>query len=251
MPAIAISTPVGIVQTPLGPRLPMITMDWVRSRLDLACPMGHDSIEIRVAGLPIAEARNAVVARARELKIKYLFFLDWDVLCPPSTLDRLVYLADNYPDFDIFSGLYCARKQPITPLIWTEWDNGVSWDWTVGDLLNCVGVPTGCMLIRMSLFDRLDGEDIPWFKTHCDVVERKDGPPVSKLITDDLWFCKRAVEEANAKIMLDTALQCGHIDNETGVVYTLPHDCLPWRRWREKQAKKNSNGEARKELANA
>jgi hypothetical protein len=56
-------------------------------------------------------------------------------------------------------------------------------------------------------------------------------------MTDDLWFCKRAMEEADSKILVDTGILCGHIDNETGVVYTLPDDCLPMKRYNAKLEK--------------
>lgn len=215
-PSIAISTPVPTVPGMTGPRTPMLTWDWVQSRLQLIMPTGHDFVEIRIVGKKIAEAREDVAEKAVELGVKYLFFLDWDVLPPPETLDRLVYLADNNPTYDVFSGLYCTKAHPAAPLIFREWGQGVDYNWTVGDLLDCVGVPAGCMLIRVGSLARVDR---PWFHT--------DGG------TEDLWFCKR-VAAAGGKIMLDTAVQCGHIDNMTGIIYTLAHDTLPWKRWKEK-----------------
>lgn len=233
---LAVCTPFGLYDSPAGgKRLPCVSVDWHRARMNMVVPMGHNLAEIRADGYETGEARNLAVKKAKEAGIRYLFFLDWDVLIPPMTLVRLVYLLENNPDFDVAAGLYCIKHDPAEPMVWREWGNGVSWDWTWGDVLtDVVGTGTGCMLIRMSLFDRIDGEKIPWFKTVRDYVE--DGDNVyQRSMTDDLWFTKRAVDEVGAKIMLDTGILCGHMDNETGVVYTLPDDCLPMRRYRQKK----------------
>ncbi len=186
---------------------------------------------VRCDGWEIGEARCKVVAEAKERRVKYLFFLDWDVLIPPTTLVRLVYLAENNPEFDVFSGIYCLKQDPPEVLVWRgEWGNGISWNWTLNDVLtDVVGVGTGCMLIRMSVFDKLD-PSIPYFKTSIEHNENPDGSFTRKEMTDDIWFCKRVIEEAKSRIMVDTGILCGHIDNATGVVYTLPDDCLPIRR---------------------
>jgi hypothetical protein len=202
----------------------------------MAVPCGYNMAEIRCDGWEIGEARNKVVREALEKRIKYLFFLDWDVLVPPMTLVRLVYLADNNPEYDIISGIYCLKQDPAEVLLWRKWGEGMDWDWTWGDkITDAIGVGAGCLLLRMSLFENLDGDSKPWFKTNIEHNENTDGTFTRHEMTDDLWFCKRAMEEADSKILVDTGILCGHIDNETGVVYTLPDDCLPMKRYNAKR----------------
>lgn len=235
-PKIAISTPFAIYPSPAGgKRLPCVSVEWHRARQQLVIPCGYNFAEIYCDGWETGVARERVAKEAIERGVKYLFFLDWDVLPPGMTLARLVYLADNNPDFDIFAGIYCMKRDPAEVMVWKEWGNGLYWDFRLGDVLtDVVGVGTGCMLIRLSLFERLSN-DKPWFKTVNEIVENPDGSPVQQIITDDLYFCKRAVEEANARILVDTGILCGHINVETGQVYTLPEDSLPMRRYRKKQ----------------
>ena len=225
MQSISISTPVPLVKNDEGKwRFPRITWEFHEARLDLQIPIGRTVQALKCVGVPIDVARNNVVKKALELDNQYLFFLDWDVIVPAVALTRLIYLADNYPEYDVFSGLYCTKSNPPHPLIWKSLtQEGIDYDWTVGELLEPMGVPAGCMLLRMSLFKNLPyTEETPWFKT------------IENLCTEDLYFCKRLHEETKSRILLDTGIQCGHIDWETGTMYCLPSDALPWRRWKEK-----------------
>ena len=239
----AISTPLCAVKTPAGYRLPLITTEWRRARDQLMLPGGKDTVELFCDYLPdsdresggmtgIDQACNAVIERARELGITYLFFLDYDVLVAPLAMTQLIYRAENNPDFDVFSGCYVTRQSPPTSLLWRKIEDGPTWDWTMGDVVECEGVPAGCMLIRMSVFDALEDAK-PWFEFEGK-LDCPNGNWRGKFLSPDLSFCLK-VTRAGRKIMMDTGIQCGHIDNETGVIYQLPQDSLPARRFRETQ----------------
>jgi len=157
---LAISTPFGLYDSHAGgKRLPNVSVEWHRARMAMHVPCGYNMAEIRCDGWEIGEARNRVVQEALDKNIKYLFFLDWDVLIPPMTLVRLVYLADNNPEYDIVSGIYCMKQDPAEVLLWRSWGAGVDWDWTWGDTItDAIGIGAGVMLLRMSMFESLDGE---------------------------------------------------------------------------------------------
>ena len=168
--------------------------------------------------------------------MKYLFFLDYDTIPPADALSRLVYWLENHPEYDIAAGLYCTKSSPPWPLLWREWGNGVSWDFTLGEVLleNVVGVPMGCTVVRVSLFNRLPhSQENPWFKTIAGTKLLGDGAMVPESGTEDLWFCQRVEKELHGKILMDTGIVCEHIDNKTGLRYGLPEDCLPKRRAKE------------------
>ncbi len=231
---VAICTPVPAIEGPAGKHLSPIATEFHRARQQLIAPFGFNLRELYEDGKEVGEARCSAVAHARELGCEFLFFLDYDVLVPQKALHRLVVDAQNNPDIDVFSGVYCVKMEPPVPLIYKDrFGNGAFWDWTPGDFLvdGIVGCGMGCTLIRLSLFDRLgNSEDIPWFKTVHDVHPETE---TNVFVTEDLWFCRRAVEEAGAKIAIDTGILCAHIDPATGVQYVLPENSLPGKRLRE------------------
>lgn len=233
-----------VISTPMPSRADFGHLDafagWFYSMMDLQQPNGHRGRTVTCFGKPIDEARNEVVLKAQALGAKYLFFVDWDVVIPRDGLIKLVWLADNNPDCDIISGLYTTKQDPSTPLIWTEWDRGVNWDWTYCDVVECVGVPAGCLLVRMSLFDKLEHTpEKPWFKLSLN----EEG-----LETEDLWFCKRAVREAGTRILCDTSVSCLHIDYNTGQAFGLSRDSLPVRKHAERLAAINANNEKKEPI---
>jgi SAM-dependent methyltransferase len=226
-----------------GKHLGLLTPEWQRARTSLAMPPGHAAIEVFADGMEVGVARCSAVQAAREAGLRYLFFIDWDTLIPADALLKLSYFLDNNPDYDIASGLYCMKSLPPFPLIWKEWNQGIFFDWTLGDTIKegVVGIPMGCCLLRLSLFDNLaNTPENPWFAT-VDKPVFCGGQWGRMMMTEDLWFTRRFTEEydrAHKKIMVDTSIWCDHICHTTGRRYTLGEDSLPMRRYREKLAAK-------------
>lgn len=234
-PQMALCTPMRFLKNEFGVEyMEPITMEWHRAAKMLLVPMGYNCGEIRIDGYEIGEARNMAAKEALQRGMKYLFFLDADTIPPQNALERLTYQLDNNPDYDIAAGLYTQKSIPTIPLIWHGWGEGVYWDWTLGDVLKegIVGCGTGCMLIRVSLFERLaHSDEQPWFCTATGTKDDDDGlTKFTWTMSDDLWFCKRAVEEVGAKILVDTNVYCTHIDWRTGRKFQLGDDCLPIKR---------------------
>lgn len=237
--SIGVCTPIPMVDSTMNgvKRLAPITPEWHRARSALLPPVGNNIAEIYVDGMSVADARNKAAQEAFEAKMKYLFFLDYDTIPPADALCRLVYHLENHPDYDIAAGLYCTRSSPSWPLLWREWGNGVSWDFTLGDLIleKIVGVPMGCTVLRVSLFGRLPAsEENPWFKTVSGPRVLNNGAMVPESGTEDLWLCTRLEKELHGKVLMDTGVLCEHIDNRSGIRYILPDDSLPRRRAKEK-----------------
>lgn len=242
--SIGICTPVPMVESSVAgvQRLAPITPEWHRARCALLPPVGNNIAEIYVDGFSVADARNKAATEAVESRMKYLFFLDYDTIPPPDAMCRLIYHLDNNPDYDIAAGLYCTKSTPPWPLLWREWSNGVSWDFTLGEVLldNVVGVPMGCTAIRVSMFERLPNTEAnPWFKTTVGPKTLSSGAMVPESGTEDLWLCQRLEKELHGKILMDTGILCDHIDNNTGLRYSLPTDCLPRNRAKESQDERN------------
>lgn len=138
--------------------------------------MAHSSI--------VAAARNNCVGGAQQAKGDYLMFIDSDMIFPPDTIDRL--LAHGK---DIVGGTYVRRGPPFDNLGSSIPEHV---DRTSG-LVEMTHIPTGMLLIKMSVFDKLkkpyfryglnedtgiiDGEDMTFsvmareagFKIFCDL----------------------------------------------------------------------------------
>lgn len=215
--------------------LGLITPEWQRARTNLVTPPGHAAVEIFADGMEVGVARCSAVNAARQNGLKYLFFIDWDNLVPSDALLKLAYWLDNNPDYDIASGLYCMKSIPPYPLLWRDWNQGVDFDWTMGQRIECgvVGIPMGCCLLRLSLFDKLPATEAnPWFKT-VDTPVFCGGAWGRMRMTEDLWFTKRYTDEVDiehCKIMVDTSVWLEHICHTTGKRYTLGSDTLPMKR---------------------
>ncbi len=217
--------------------LGLITPEWQRARTALAIPPGHAPVEIFADGMEVGVARCSAVNAAREAGLRFLLFIDWDTLIPPDALIKLSYFLDNNPDYDIATGMYCMKTIPPFPLIWKDWGQGVFFDFTLGDVLKegIIGIPMGCTLIRLSLFDKMPHTpENPWFQT-VDKPVFCGGQWGRMMMTEDLWFTRRfttEVDTAHKKIMVDTSIWCEHICHTTGRRYTLGEDSLPVRRAR-------------------
>lgn len=138
--------------------------------------------------------REKIVARAVESDCDYLWFVDTDVVFPFDGLARLVAL-----DKDIVGGWYNLRADPPRPAVRVlNSDKTVTLfgphrpeePFTYRGLI----VPTGFMLIKMSVFARMKP---PYFET------------VSP-IGDDTFFCHKAMHEG-IQVWCEPRIEIGHI----------------------------------------
>jgi hypothetical protein len=243
-PAVVVCSPNRIELVNGQWKLEDITVEFMRARLNLQPLWNRNHQELIVDGLEVGKARNAAAQEAVKVGAEYLFFIDNDVILKPQTLNRLVWLADNWPDYGIFSGVYCTKTPNSVPLIFKKVENPghgeVFWDWTPGDLLkdDILGCGMGCCLIRVSLLKAMLDKypDAPLFETVPPTINGKG-------CSEDIWFCTRARLEFNSKIMIDTSLICNHIDKLTGTMYGLPADSLPARNYYAKYPQELPNEE--------
>jgi SAM-dependent methyltransferase len=189
-------------------------------------PMNTNVVQFETMGKPIDVARNFFAEQALAHNAKYLFFWDEDVLLPPHALRELMYLAEHYPKYAVFGGIYCLKSQRPEPLVFRGNGNGPFWDWKVGEVFDVTGIGMGCTLIRTEVFKDLEK---PWFKTVDNMEPALDNIHFGESWTEDLYFCKKVVETGKWKLAAHGQLICPHIDVNTGKEYNLPTDSLPMR----------------------
>lgn len=140
----------------------------------------------------VCKARNMIVDGAREAGADYLLFLDTDITGPSNTLQRL--LAH---DKDIVGAIYLRRVHPFEPMGVALQGPG-----NYDGLIKMEVLATGCMLIKMSVFDS--------FKRPIFRLPANEELGITE--GEDMTFCR----EARAKgfdIWCDTELskEIGHI----------------------------------------
>lgn len=154
-------------------------------------------------GYTIAENRNYLAIQAQKNGSDYLFMVDDDMVFPPETLETLVK-----HDKDIIGVASNSRMLPLSHTVGLMNENGeyVSresikpWNKLPKELFKCYSVGTGVILIKMSVFERIEK---PYFA--FDVLDS------GKVATgEDGWFCKQA-HKATIDIWCDPTIQIGHI----------------------------------------
>ena len=184
-PLIAIAVPSG----------DMVHADFAMRLATMCLNPGAHAFLINAKSSLVMLGRNQCVAAAQQAKATHLLFLDSDLVFPPDTLARL--LAHNK---DIAGGLYTQRTPPFHPLGITLEGEHIA---LTSGLRRMKIMPAGCLLIRMSAFERLTK---PYFNT------RVEG---EKLMGEDYDFCERA-RAAGLEIWCDGELsrEIGHIGQQ-------------------------------------
>ena len=173
--------------------------------------MAYAQLCMASAGLPlqlitvkssiVAQARNNGVEIARGFGADYIFFLDSDMLFPSTALFRLLLHRK-----DIVGATYTKRVAPFEILGTKLAEQPAVLS---GDLLEMQRIPTGCLLIKMDVFEKLSK---PYFRFDVDAQ--------GSIVGEDYVFCDRA-REAGFRIWCDAVMsrEIGHIGQS---VHRLP-----------------------------
>lgn len=230
------------------PTMGQVRIEWHNAVNGLVVPVNWSNSMQTPIGFPVADAQNIICKEALDRKFEWLFLLEDDTMPPPDLLVRLErYL--NKPTVPIVSGLYPLKSTIPMPFIFRGRGNGVFTDFTVGDKVWADGVPTGCLLIHMSLIRALAAESETYtlranqqqivltriFHTPRQVFSDPTLASYQKLVgTSDLYFCDMLREKDILKkagwsriaarqypFLVDTGINCGHIDRQTGQVFLI------------------------------
>lgn len=160
-------------------------------------------------------ARNAIVEAAIQTSCDYLFFLDddhvidWEGQRSPSPryamLQILIGHLEADPKRGIVGALYYHRGADCRPVVMkTGTDGGTYWmreDQITGSLQEVAVTGGGCMLLRLSMFDKIKG---PYFEPEFD-------------LGTDLQICNKAIN-AGFTVWCDTSIKVGHVMTNREVI---------------------------------
>lgn len=233
------------------PTTGLVRIEWVQARYGNLVPVNWSMVTMMSyldSYMPLRyqvdDAQNLIVKAAIEGNFEWLLLIEHDNVIPEDAFMRL----DRYiteATVPVVSGLYFTRGQPSTPLVFRGRGTGAFMDWQMGDLVWCDGVPTGCLLIHMSIL-RAMWKDAPEymvrdqktrkvFRTPRDLWENPENGFFSLTSgTSDLDWCTQVMEGGYFEragwpeyqtrefpFLVDTNLFCRHIDHD-GVQYP-PH----------------------------
>ncbi len=140
----------------------------------------------------IQYSRTQLILSAQQQDCDFVFFMDHDVVFPSDTLTRL--LACERP---VVFGKYNQRHMPYDSTVTDCQGKRISE--FPSSLFQVATGPTGCMLIDMEVFRRIQK---PWFQ----IVLNDDGKLVE---TEDVWFCNQ-VNSSGLSIWCDPTIIVGH-----------------------------------------
>lgn len=146
-------------------------------------------------------ARNWGADKAWKDGNDFIFYMDDDMLFPDGTVTRLVRLANERPDVNIFGGLYSKRGNDFSQLVFKSSNGKMQIDpiEPYTGLYERDGGGTGCLFVRTSLFQRLD---FPYFK-YTYTEDRQ-------LIGEDINFFLQTSSKGE-KVLIDSGLVCIHL----------------------------------------
>lgn len=221
-----------------------VDIRWALSLANLVTnlPVGTHSSWIIETGPDRARNRETLAEKAIDCGARYLFYLDDDTVCPNTTFKHLAYEIEKDPKIMVAGGIYCTKEAIPNPLVFKTIGDGPFWTWKVGEVFDCAGLGTGCMMIKTEVFKHLPK---PWFfephETPTNEVATIGGqqvPVAHRSGTDDLYFCKK-VTDAGFRIIAHGGVLPVHID-QNGIVYGLPQDSYPLKDFKCQQLVENS-----------
>lgn len=221
----------------------LVRMEWVQARYSQLIPTNWSSAETLQWLNPVApleyivsDAQNLIVRSAIEQDAEWLFLLEQDNILAPNTFWRLnEYMRKA--TIPVISGLYFTKSNPPEPMIYRGAGNSYYDKWKMGDKVWASGVPTGHLLIHMSLLRAMWNESAEykigdqvtrkvfsepskvWFNPEKGRMESQSG-------TSDLAWCHRVITEKwfekagwpkyqkmQYPFLVDTNMFSPHIDN--------------------------------------
>ncbi len=202
-----------------------VHLDWALAFKAMSPPINYNTNFAIVRDQEIGLARTAIAKQAIEQDAKYLFFLGDDVIVPPHGIRQLIYRMEQNPTIGVAGGVYCTKCDPSFPLVFKEYGKGSYWDWKIGEFFEVVGLGMDATLIRVETLKKLSD---PFFKT-VDQDQYLNGVNSAEQWTEDLYFCRKVLEETDYKIYCEGSVCCKHVDIYANRAYELPADSLPMR----------------------
>lgn len=237
----------------------LVRVEWMQARFGQMIPVNWSQVEMLqfIDGFvpyryQVDDAQNLIAQAGIDKDFEWLLLYEHDVLPPADAFIRLnKYMREaQYP---VVSGLYFTRSVPSEPCVFRGRGTGAFYNWHWGEKVWCDGVPTGFLLIHMSVIRAVWEDSEPYelhiqsgpvqvrrvFSTPRDMwSDPEQGWYNTTSGTSDLAWCSRVMEgdylrkagwgdylkripDERLPFLVDTELFCRHI-NPDGAMFPQP-----------------------------
>lgn len=174
----------------------------------------HENREIQyefywftVGRLMTAFAREKLVEQALSSGMDYIFMYDDDMILPIDTVECLLLDMEQKPEIDVLAPLAFMRNAPHYAVMYTTiegydqnlhqpyFTNNFVKRYPKNTLVECDAVGFGGVMIKMDIIKKMKP---PYFFSTTGAGE-------------DIYFCMKSRQEANARIFMDTRIKLGHL----------------------------------------
>jgi hypothetical protein len=170
--------------------------------------MGHSQGYVDCEKMLVDVARNFLIEAVLESNAKYMFFIGDDTVVPYDAFEKLLKTCEENPGH-IAAGVYyikCAHA-----MISVKKDNYIIVpDVSPGQILDAWQTGMDCMLIPVETLRRMKNED-PDLPFTCIANGIEDIP----FVGEDNFFLHRC-RKSGVKVLVNTDVQCLHMDMATG-----------------------------------
>lgn len=186
------------------PTAKYIETDTFKSIYDLTVPEGYETEFQYFYGYNIEQIRNLIAEWAKQYD--YLFSVDSDIVLQKDCLVKM--LAHNV---DMVSGVYIQRidHEEVIEVYKDNGEDGVTnvdfYEIQPEGLHPVAGCGFGCVLINSDVIRKME---YPHFMYRSALSH-------AHTYSEDVFFCKKAKEEAGAQIFVDSSIICNHIGAKT------------------------------------
>jgi len=196
----------------IKPIHPKVAFSW----LSVMTPANHRVFRMAVTGGEVADAYNVAIRHVLETKtlsdMRYVCTFESDNIVPPHGLLQLLGDIAEF-DLDGVAGCYFTKGPGGVCQCWGKFGevphNFRPFIPPPNSVTRCNAIAMGFSLFKLDLFKRVSQ---PWFKT---VQHFSDSFQHESLMTQDMFFCRKAAQEAGAKFAVSTRVLVGHIDADS------------------------------------
>lgn len=170
--------------------------------------LGISHAFVEIYGEKVDVARNYLIEKSIESGAKYLFFVGEDTVIPYDGYKRLHATAEANPGSIVCGVYYIKLSNAMVMTKEQNWINIPNVD--PGQLIEAWMVGMDAMLIPIDILKKLKEED-PEIPFCCIGTNIEDIP----FIGEDNFFIHR-IHKMGVKVLVDTNVQCLHMDLATG-----------------------------------
>jgi hypothetical protein len=195
----------------------LVPAEWAVSIANVVVPLNTTIGYLFEKGRLSADARNRMTQRCLELKAKYVFYWDDDVILHPHMLYAAHNILETNPDIGLVTGVYMTREDPTEPMIYRDHGKGACWDFSTKtedppeDIFSCGG---GCIMARV--------EDIAKMKEPYWADEQVVHESGQTMWGHDVRFVRKFAQETGKRVVVKGHLLCGHWDVPKQKMYMFP-----------------------------